>query len=246
MTLSRQAVCRGTREPVCNEPSRKRGRSAASRAHTSALVDLGFPVTRGSGTQRGQEVTLRIGQLTGPYGFIIVPSVLWLASVLILSVEGCTSKSDPANSVSPTRDPDRSGISWPAAQEKWAVTDVDDQCVLVVGRGDENARVRLLRIKIDGAAALKSARAFLLELLLGRSVQVDNRDPEFQPNHADGAIQAYVYLLKGNENEVVNINIELVRKGLAELDSSEGEGKYQRQLQQALKHAKAEGCGIWK
>jgi hypothetical protein len=189
---------------------------------------------------------LRIRQLTGPYGFIIVPSVLWLASVLILSVGGCTAKSDPTINVTPTRNPDRSGISWPAAQEMWTVTDVDDQCVLVLGRGDANARVRLLRIKIDGAAALKGARAFLLELLLEKSVQVDNRDPEFQPNDADGAIQAYVYLRSGDEIEVVNINIELVRKGFADLDSSEGDGKYQRQLQGALNEAKVDRRGIWK
>ena len=100
-------------------------------------------------------------------------------------------------------------------------------------------KVRLLGINSpeDGQRHCGEATDRLKELVLGKEVQLE-RDITDKDGH--GRLLRYVFV--NNEN----VNVKIVRDGLANVFIIEPDDRYEKELRMAESLAKNEGIGIWK
>lgn len=115
---------------------------------------------------------------------------------------------------------------------------IDGDTLVAQDRGKEET-VRLLRINAPerGETGYEEAKQFLTRLVTDRQVKLEFEGDERDAHHR---LLAYVFL------EGKNINLEMVRAGLARFDKSNGEGKYADQFRAAEEAAQAAKLGIWK
>lgn len=127
----------------------------------------------------------------------------------------------------------------PNIKGDYKVTKVHDGATLSVMWGDEESQVKLIGIKIPERVEEK-ALAFLKKEL----EEIDMVSLEFDKDKKDkdGNLLAYAYL---PDNIYTSLNIKLLEKGYAQLDTESENVKYIEDLKGAQKFAKEKNIGCW-
>jgi micrococcal nuclease len=115
---------------------------------------------------------------------------------------------------------------------------IDGDTLVISDQGREE-EVRLLRINAPerGEPGYAEAKQFLAELAGSGEIEL-----EFEGEERD----AYHRLLAYVKADGKDLNLAMVRAGMARFDKANGEGRYGDQFRAAEAEAKAGGRGIWK
>jgi len=177
----------------------------------------------------------------------MMPKLVYALFVAALFVVGtsCPGCSDSVVVTPSTVGPIK-GISYPAALDEWRLDGTRNLLELHVSRGEKKLIVELLDIEVPNDDSIDpDALDYLKAEWIGKTVAIDNRNPEIMTADTDGSQRAFVYLLSTDKKRATILTVELVRRGFAKTKNP-ASYKYKYELQAAQKQAQQSKLGIWK